>query len=171
MIQTARLKLIPFTEAQIDAILAKDLVKLGELLGVNTPHEWTTFDGAAEVIPFFYEMIRSQAGDTRFGSYFTTHIKDKALIGTCGYKGKADAPNSVEIGYEIHPHYQLQGLATEVAQALVNFAHSHGIKSIKAHTLAEENASGKILIKCGFKKIGEITDPTDGKLWSWSRDR
>ncbi len=170
MIETPRLKLIPFCESHIDAILANNLIRLGEILDIETPHAWATFDGSEEAMPFFYEMIRSLKGDTRFGSYFTTHKQDRKLLGTAGYKGMKDFPNSVEIGYEVHPEYQLQGYATEIAQALVDFARSHAVHQVIAHTLPEANASGKVLLKCGFKKTGEMIDPVEGKLWAWQRD-
>ena len=57
MIETARLKLIPFSEEQIDAILAKDLPRLAMILGVDSLDEWTTFDGSPEIIPYFYEIF------------------------------------------------------------------------------------------------------------------
>jgi ribosomal-protein-alanine N-acetyltransferase len=39
------------------------------------------------------------------------------------------------------------------------------VKNIIAHTLGEENASTKVLTKCGFRKVEEINDPEDGVIW------
>jgi RimJ/RimL family protein N-acetyltransferase len=40
------------------------------------------------------------------------------------------------------------------------------IKLIIAHTLGAENASTKVLAKCGFQKVEEINDPEDGLIWT-----
>jgi RimJ/RimL family protein N-acetyltransferase len=34
---------------------------------------------------------------------------------------------------------------------------------------AEENASARVLTKCGFRRVGEIVDPEDGLVWRWER--
>ena len=43
---------------------------------------------------------------------------------------------------------------------------------INAHTLPEENASVKVLKKCGFQFVGETYEDEEGILWKWilSRD-
>lgn len=41
------------------------------------------------------------------------------------------------------------------------------VTNIIAHTLGEENASTKVLTKCGFRKVEEINDPEDGVIWQW----
>jgi hypothetical protein len=38
---------------------------------------------------------------------------------------------------------------------------------VDAHTLAQWNASTKILQKCGLTKIAEKHDPEDGDIWHW----
>ena len=44
------------------------------------------------------------------------------------------------------------------------------VRTIRAHTLAETNASTRVLEKCGFKKIGETTDPENNlPVWRWER--
>jgi ribosomal-protein-alanine N-acetyltransferase len=42
-----------------------------------------------------------------------------------------------------------------------------GITQVMAHTLAEENASVKILRKCGLQFVSQIDDPEDGLIWQW----
>lgn len=44
---------------------------------------------------------------------------------------------------------------------------SDSILAVRAHTLPEHNASTKVLAKCGFKFIEEITHPEDGLIWRW----
>ncbi len=69
----------------------------------------------------------------------------------------------VEIAYGIAPEHQGRGYATEAAEALVTYALASGeVRIVRAHTLPELNASGRVLVKCGFRYVGEVIDPEDG---------
>ncbi len=166
MIETSRLRLIRWEEAHFQAIFDNNLAKLGELLDVETPKAWTTFDDMTDALPFFYESF--QKNGNYWGSFFTIHKADRQLLGTCGYKGGPNDEASVEIGYEIEASYRQQGLAAEAAKGLIDFAFQHDeIKKVMAHTLAHENPSVSVLKKLGFQFVKELTDPDDGDLWQW----
>jgi len=78
----------------------------------------------------------------------------------------------VEIAYGIEPEHQGKGYATEAAQGMVDYACSHDeVRLVCAHTLPEENASTRVLTKCGFRKVGEVLDPEDGLVWRWETDK
>ena len=164
MIETKRLRLIRWNEAHFQAIFDNDLLKLGQLLDCETPKQWTTFSDMTDALPFFYEGFKKNGN--YWGSFFSVHKADKQLLGTCGFKGDPDESGMVEIGYEIMESYRLQGLASEVAQGLMDFAFSHDqIIDVRAHTLAEENPSVSVLKKLGFSFIGLFNDPEDGDIW------
>jgi len=167
MIETERLKLIPFLKEHYDAIIKNDTVALGKLLEVDTPAKWTEYKDASEALPALMAFFEALAGDVSWGSYFIILKKERKLIGSCGFKGKPDFENYVEIGYEIHPNYQSRGMGTEAARALVDFALTKNIDGIKAHTLREENNSVHILRKLGFTFQGEIEIRGEGPLWFW----
>ena len=40
-------------------------------------------------------------------------------------------------------------------------------RAVTAHTLAEENASTKVLQRCGFTRTAELIDPDEGPVWRW----
>jgi RimJ/RimL family protein N-acetyltransferase len=66
--------------------------------------------------------------------------------------------------------HQGKGYATEAAEALVNYALGHSqVRVVRAHTLLESNASARVLTKCGFRRIGEVIDPDDGRVWRWEK--
>ena len=166
MIETKRLRLMRWNEAHFQAIMENDLIKLGELLDCETPKQWTTFDDMVDALPFFYEGFKKNGN--YWGSFFTVHKVDRQLLGTCGYKGGPNENKMVEIGYEIIEGYRLQGLATEVAQGLVDFAFKHtDIERVWAHTLAHENPSVSVLKKLGFEFIGLYNNPEDGDIWGF----
>ena|SRR6476660_1169079 len=167
MIETERLKLIPFTRQHYEVILKNDNVSLGKLLEVETPESWSVDKNAKEAIPALIGFFESLKGDTSWGSYFIILQKQHRLIGSCGFKGNPDFDNYVEIGYEIHPSFQSRGFGTEAAKALIDFAFTKNISGIKAHTLREENNSVHILQKLGFKFQGSVELTGEGPLWYW----
>lgn len=92
------------------------------------------------------------------------------VIGSCGFKGPPSAEGAVEIAYQVEPDWQGQGYATESARALAAYAAGQGgVTVVRAHTLPEENASTRVLSKCGFECVGEVIDPDDGPVWRWER--
>ena len=88
-------------------------------------------------------------------------------VGSCGFKGPADADGMLEIAYGIDPEYRGRGYAKEAARALVGSARDAGARVIRAHTLADNAASMNVLVSCGFTRIGEVVDPDDGLVVRW----
>ena len=90
------------------------------------------------------------------------------LLGSAGFTGPPSQDATVEIAYSVNPEHQGKGYATEAAAALVRYALETGIvRTVRAHTLPQPNASGRVLAKCGFRYIGEVIDPDDGLVWRW----
>lgn len=164
MITTKRLELLPCDESHFEAVLQSE-VKLAELLNITIAKDWMPFP---ESLPFGYEMLKADSQNFCWGMYLFIHKADQKLVGSGGYTGKADENGMVEIGYSISTEYQNQGLATEAAKGFIKFAFSfQHIKTVEAHTLAEENVSTKVLKKCGLTKITEKYDEKDGDIWQW----
>ena len=111
-----------------------------------------------------------QSDPWQFG-FAIIHKIDNALIGTCGFAGPPDPNGVAEIAYGIAPDYQGRGYATEAARALINFAiNDPRVKTIRAHTLPEENASTSVLKKCGLQKVGDSVDPENNlPVWRWEK--
>ena len=95
-----------------------------------------------------------------------------AAVGRCGFKGPPDGDGVIEIAYGVDPDHRGKGYATEAAEALVSYAFGDPrVRVVRAHTSPEANASTRVLTKCGFRYIGEVTDPEDGLVWRWERPR
>ncbi len=95
-------------------------------------------------------------------------LEDDCCVGTCAFKS-APQNNRVEIAYFTFPENEGQGLATKMVKELINIALANSPEvKIFALTLAQENASTKVLKKNGFKKTGGLIDPEDGPLWEWN---
>ncbi len=161
---------MPATLPMLEAAAGEDWKKLSSLLGgVYFADNWNRFPGA---LSWVYERMQQHPDELGWWTYFIIQGMDGRVAGTCGFKGKPSAEGAVEIGYEIADRYQNQGLATEAATALIHHAFRHPeIKAVYAHTLAEENASVKVLQNLNFVFDGETFDVEDGKLWKWRRDK
>jgi len=169
VIETERLKLICADESMLLAVIEGGDT-IGKLLNVNVPNPWTENDEK----PFRYtlEKISLSPDDKMWWTYFHVLKSENMLTGTCGYKGPPDETGIVEFGYETAEAYRNRGLATEFAKALIEFAFQHDqVKVVMAHTLAEENASAKVLKKCGLQLVGEDVDDDVGKVWRWELSR
>ncbi len=138
---------------------------LAELLGVELAENWLVFPEAA---PYALEMLEKNPQVLRWGMHIIIHKAENKIIGNGGFKGLADENGMVEIGYAISPQFENQGLATEAARGMIDYAFSwSNVKMVDAHTLAEENASVRVLQKCGMTRIAEKHDAEDGDIWQW----
>jgi RimJ/RimL family protein N-acetyltransferase len=167
---TSSLKLVPATLEMLDFVLAENDSGLASVLNVEIEPGWSTFG----LEPFKWTREAQAVDPEHIGwlTYLAIHLADKKLIGTCGFKGKPDSKGNVEIGYEIAASYQLRGLASEAAIALIKHAFSFPqVNSVLAHTLAQVNESGAVLKKAGLQKVGLVEDPDEGTVWQWCIER
>lgn len=164
MIETERLQLIACSKMHLNALIQSEQA-LAELLGVELAENWLVFPEAA---PYALEMLEKNPQVLRWGMHLFIHKAENKIIGNGGFKGLADENGMVEIGYAISPQFENQGLATEAARGMIDYAFSwSNVKMVDAHTLAEENASVRVLQKCGMTRIAEKHDAEDGDIWQW----
>lgn len=164
-IETECLKLIPGDPEILRSALQGN-ASLARSLQVGVQEDWTAFGKG----PLQFALDRLSDNEEEYGwwTWFPVHKADNQLIGSGGFKGKPGPEGTVEIGYEIAPAYRHRGLATEMARGLITHAFAdHRVTTIVAHTLAHENASTKVLQKCGFEKTEALLDPEDGMVWKW----
>ena len=168
-IETKNLKLIPCdTEILKSAIQGNEI--LATKINVTVQENWTEFGVGA--LKYSLDRLTESEEEKNWWTYFPIHKQDNKLIGSGGYKGKPTTEGTVEVGYEIASGYRNRGLATEMTKGLIeNAFRDDRVKSIIAHTLGQENASTKVLQKCGFEKVEEINDPEDGLIWKWELKR
>ncbi len=163
-LRSKRLRLINSSSEILEKVIEGSNV-LATHLRVNVPEGWTEF----EVAPFVYvlDILKSNPGDAKWWNWLAILDPENILIGTCGYKGPP-VDGIVEIGYGVISVYRGIGLATEIAAVLIDNAfYFPEVMRVIAHTLPEENASVKILRKCGFSYAGEDVDPDEGTVWKW----
>lgn len=162
MIVTERLLLVPATPESTRAALA-GARQLGESLGVEVPASWPpTFLDAASLQ---YTLDRLAEGHENAGWWLHFVVlagagDARTLIGSCGYKGPPTAGGTVEIGYGIVGDQQRNGYASEAARGLLGRAFAlPAVRRVIAETLPELIASIGVLEKCGFRVVGEGSEP------------
>lgn len=169
MIKTERLNLIPCELKHFEAFARGGENELARLLGASVADGWLVFP---EAMSFGYEFLKANPDAGSWWMYLFVKTDEKKLVGNGGFKGKPDASGVVEIGYAIAPGYEGQGLATEAAKNLIDYAFSNPqVQIVQAHTLAEENASVKVLRKLGMTFARELHDEEDGDIWQWRKSR
>lgn len=166
MIQTNNLQLLKWDLNHLKALnQSKD--HLAALLQLSLPVGWPQFPEA-----FSLPRDQSSSEASEWGGYFFIDPLNKALVGSGGFHGQPDETGNVEIGYEIAPEYWNRGLGTKAARQLMDFAFAHNeVQAVSATTLAESNASNKVLQKIGMRFVNELDDPEHGKLWRYQITR
>jgi [ribosomal protein S5]-alanine N-acetyltransferase len=137
----------------LNAALAGD-DSLARALGHDVVPGWVTF---REALLRTRDAVAADPGGAAWGSRFFVAEDPPELVGWGGFKGPPQK-GVVEIGYEIAEARQGRGLATAAARAMVAEALAdERVTTVIAHTLAERNASNRVLEKIGFRFDGEVT--------------
>ena len=93
--------------------------------------------------------------------------EDSQVVGTCAFKTPLQE-GRVEIAYCTFPAYEGKGMATRMAQLLIEKARNTDPSvNITAQTLPQEKASTTILRKLNFSRIGMAYDEDAGEVWEW----
>jgi RimJ/RimL family protein N-acetyltransferase len=170
--EASKIHLIKHTPEGLRALLKGTDVP-AYLEGIRVVEGVRDFLASPDVSPEYLSKLEaSTVADPWTHGFAVIHLPDRAMIGMAGYKGPPGIEGVVEIAYAIVPAYQGRGYATEGAGALVSRAFDDDkVRVVIAHTLPEKNASTRVLQKCGFKLIGEVMDPEDGRVWRWEFKR
>lgn len=170
MLENDLLRLVCCDVAMAETVIAGDDARLAAMLNVNIPEVWTEF--GAPAFQWTVDQLSQNPASAGWWSYLPILKEENTLVGGCGYKGPANENGMVEIGYEVARDYRNRGIASIMVELLLEhaFAHEH-VTTVRAHTLAEENASVRVLRRNGFVFTGAHEDPEDGPIWRWEKMR
>lgn len=161
------LTLIDATLDLFDAALESE-DRLRGLLDADLAEGWVAFP---EALPFLRE-VRARAPESAWGPLLFVRTKPRMLVGMGGFKGEPSEEGMVEIGYGIAPGHRGQGLATAAAAEMVRRAFDDPrVRVVQAHTLAEPNASTRVLGRVGMVRVAEHVQPEVGPVWLWELRR
>jgi RimJ/RimL family protein N-acetyltransferase len=167
IINSERLRLISMTPQFLSASLIGKPEDASEAIGLNLPDEWLAESGLMDIRLYQLEQDPSlQPWLLR-----AVALRDEPImIGHIGFHSQPGpdylreyAPEGVEFGYTIYPHYQRQGYASEACAALMDWATAdHDVHQFIV-TIAPDNVpSQRIAQRFGFSKVGEYMDEVDG---------
>jgi len=170
--QTSNITLLPHTPEHLRALLeGPDVYE--RRFNIKVADGVSDFLAGPEVsADFLAQLDSSAAADPWRDGFAVVHLADNIIIGLCSFTGPPMADEIVEIAYGIAPGYRARGYASEAAQALVAYGLASGrVRTIRAHTLPQPNASTRVLAKCGFTFVGEVMLAEDGLVWRWEIER
>jgi len=153
VIETARLRLRPFRDA--------DLAELVRLINdwqvarwvSNVPHPYTEDDGRAWIA-----LVQEDHATGR-PQRFAIALKDSGqLIGGVGLDGdRGGDTDEAALGYWLGQPYWRRGYAREAVAALLDYAFRKlGLTTVRAYTDPANSDSQKVLLSCGFAYVGDI---------------
>jgi ribosomal-protein-alanine N-acetyltransferase len=157
-------ELVRLSRAMVDALLVgpEDFTRA---------FGWTVVEGYLdfpEVLPRLRDAL--PAGDPPpWGTLLFVDPDARELVGLGGFKGPPVA-GAVEIGYSIAPARRRRGLARAAAIAMIDEARAAGLTTVVAQTLAEPNASNRLLEQLDFVWCAETTDDDVGATWRYELD-
>jgi ribosomal-protein-alanine N-acetyltransferase len=170
-LETKRLHLAPHAAEHLRALIEGPEL-YARISGLMPAPGLRDFIVSDDVSPEWLAALKDATGaDPWKYGFAVVHSKSGLVIGNAGFTGPPDTDGVFEIAYGIVPDYQGHGYATETAGALVAWAAKNGRVSLaRAHTLPARNASTRVLAKCGFRHVGELSHPTDGLIWRWEKE-
>jgi RimJ/RimL family protein N-acetyltransferase len=164
-----RIRLLQHTAAHV-AALRSGADAYQRLCGYRLAEGLAELPSEGESAEYVARQKAAAEADVWLYGFAIVEPAEGVIIGFCGYKGPPAEDGVVEIGYGLASAHRGRGYATEAAQELVRRAFASGaVRRVLAHTLPEENASTKVLTRCGFVHLGEVTDPEDGVVWRWEK--
>lgn len=109
---------------------------------------------AADATAFIDDRYRQSYRDHGYGLYAVIRREDNAQIGLCGFV-KRDIFELPDIGFAFLPEFERRGYGYESALAVLAFGRDTlGFSQVLAITSPDNDASGRLLVKLGFRLIG-----------------
>ena len=96
------------------------------------------------------------------------------LIGTIGFHTVSPENRSAELAYDLSPGWWGKGIASQMCEAMVQWAHSHvGLVRVQGTVLSSNSRSIEVLQRCGFKREGllrsyRMVRGRPGDFWMYS---
>ncbi len=107
---------------------------------------------------FLERMVAQQQRNARYEFDLAICLKEKdLLVGGCGVRRESEGSSIANLGWAVNPDFQNQGIATEAAQILIEFAQETlKVKVIYATCDVRNVSSFKVMEKLGMKRVGRL---------------
>jgi len=157
-LQSTHLDLVAMTLVHLEAE-ASGIKDLALLLGVSPPKDWPPGHYNGETMRFFHERLAAEGADSVgwYGWYAIrrrTALQAAALVGVASFIGPPDESGTVELGFSVLPSLRGQGHATEMADALVDYALAQpSVELVIAHANITNRPAISVLLHSGFQAV------------------
>ena len=148
-IETERLILKPYAPEDADGLAA--LLMNPEVTKTFMAPEFTSFGQAKDLAEKLIAFSREEdTAHLEYGIYLDGRLV--GFVNDCGIEDE-----DIEIGYVVHPDYQGRGYATEAVKAVIGELREMGFRKVMAGFFEENEASRRVMEKCGMRQTG-VTD-------------
>ena len=154
-------RLLEASAASVTATLEKNHQALSQLTGARVPASFPPELLDDDALRWTLRAIAQPGFQPRWGMYWIIESDPdgETLVGTAGFKG-APSAGSVELGYGVIAEHQRRCHATAAVRALLRIAFADpNVERVTAETLPDLIPSIGVLEKCGFRFIGEGSEP------------
>jgi RimJ/RimL family protein N-acetyltransferase len=101
----------------------------------------------------FHSTLADYAAGKTLARWGMFHNGDGDYMGSCLLRDFYDHQGKIELGYSLHVRYWGQGIATDMAQIMINYGFINtDAAEIVAVTTLENIASQKVLLKAGMTR-------------------
>jgi RimJ/RimL family protein N-acetyltransferase len=163
-IRTARFELVSMSLDFMRKLQARDLEGAEAEIGASLPPNFA--DTLDNFLQFrIADLTTDPTAQPWLGRAIVLTEADgtRAIIGSVGFHAPPDADGRVEIGYRVEPPYRRQGVATEVARAMFDWAHAQGVDRFRAAVAPDNVGSLAVIGQFGFRQVGIQIDDIDGE--------
>lgn len=151
--------------ALVDALLGRDRVLAGRLADFAIPDEFPNDDAHLGFVRFRREQIADHP-DWLPWSMRAVVLREpeRVMVGYANFHGPPGVndngtPGAAETGYTIFAPHRGRGYATEVAQAMMDWAaREHGVRHFISGVTPDNAPSLRVNDKLGFVRTGEFID-------------
>ena len=152
-LETHRLTLRQMTLSDVEAIFE---MRRNPQMHLYTD---TKMDENVEETKHYIEKMNEGVNAGKWIIWAIVEKVSSRVIGTICIWNLDAEKNTAELGYGLNPKYQGKGYMQEALQCVVDYGlTTMRLAVLEAYTEAENAASSKLLIKCGFTKTGEVDD-------------
>jgi RimJ/RimL family protein N-acetyltransferase len=154
---------VSLTGELLDAFLAGDRAAAGRLVDFAVPDE---FPGdALDLVRLRRDQVREWPTWLPW-SLRAIVLRDpaRAMVGYANFHGPPGindlgTPDAAETGYTVFAPYRGRGFATEVAQAMMDWAtETHGVRHFISGVAPDNGPSLRVNDKLGFVRTGQVVD-------------
>ncbi|MFJ8862377.1 GNAT family N-acetyltransferase [Streptomyces sp. NPDC102451] len=149
-LMTARLALHPLTAVEAA------LVETGDTRNPPDGARWAPGypdDGDRAGARRFLATCASAGSTQPFGPYEIRRRADGMAIGGAAFHGRPDAAGQVTVGYGLISSARGRGYASEALRALLAFARSQGVLSVKGDADLDNVGSHRVMASAGMRLV------------------